>query len=342
MTEDSSNELYHFTTFEGAMGILQSQTLWATHYEFLNDTTEIIFAKEILKQKYLPEIIKHLEEITANPSKYPKEQISFCNNELKKMKTTPDKVVVDSLYTPFFRFYDGPYITCFSAPSDNTENCKDIERNGLLSQWRGYGKNGGCCLVFNKNKLQDKLKNEQETYSYKHLDFHTIQYGNSKLEKLEKHIEEIITIEKEQYTHNSNGMNKNDWKHYKNIPKEHLINCIFSLKHHSFFEENEVRIVALRNNKNNQYIPHGRSIHNAEYIPEDTKKDKEVCFGNKPYLELLKQKENKDDLFELPIERIIVGPHNEQKKRTKYLQMFLKAKGKKNIHVGISQIPFID
>src|SRR5262245_66166534 len=38
---DEHNLLYHYTTSAGLKGILESQTLHATHFGFMNDSTEI-------------------------------------------------------------------------------------------------------------------------------------------------------------------------------------------------------------------------------------------------------------------------------------------------------------
>ena len=38
---EEHSELFHYTGAAGLAGIIQSQTLWATHYEYLNDSEEI-------------------------------------------------------------------------------------------------------------------------------------------------------------------------------------------------------------------------------------------------------------------------------------------------------------
>lgn len=35
-------ELHHYTTYVGLKGIYRSNTLWATHFAHLNDTTEVV------------------------------------------------------------------------------------------------------------------------------------------------------------------------------------------------------------------------------------------------------------------------------------------------------------
>jgi hypothetical protein len=37
MPKSPPEELYHYTGIHGLKGIVESQTLWATHYKYLND-----------------------------------------------------------------------------------------------------------------------------------------------------------------------------------------------------------------------------------------------------------------------------------------------------------------
>ena len=41
-------ELYHYTTGNGLVGILKSNTIWATHFSDLNDATEVRLLREPL------------------------------------------------------------------------------------------------------------------------------------------------------------------------------------------------------------------------------------------------------------------------------------------------------
>jgi hypothetical protein len=43
--------LYHYTNAEGLYGILRTRTIWATHFDFLNDRSEFSYAFEILKER---------------------------------------------------------------------------------------------------------------------------------------------------------------------------------------------------------------------------------------------------------------------------------------------------
>ena len=89
-------------------------------------------------------------------------------------------------------------------------------------------------------------------------------------------------------------------------------------KHRSFMEENEVRI-----------ITHHEEETNNKFIKEIKYRDAD---GYKiPYIKLFEDQE-------LPIEKIIVGPHKDKEKRAAFLITKLKGTG---IEVTVSDIPYI-
>jgi len=108
--------LYHYTSLNGILGILESRSVWATHASYLNDASEFFhglsFAKQVaggifMEDDYLAAFgwaVRHgLEAVSA-----------------------------DSLY-----------VTSFSEKAD------------LLSQWRGYCPPGaGLCVGFTISQLQ--------------------------------------------------------------------------------------------------------------------------------------------------------------------------------------------
>ncbi len=47
--ENDEYDLWHYTTAEGLKGILSSQTLWVTDYRYLNDSSEFIYSKQIIR-----------------------------------------------------------------------------------------------------------------------------------------------------------------------------------------------------------------------------------------------------------------------------------------------------
>jgi hypothetical protein len=99
--------IYHYTNGSGALGIVSSGFVWATHARFLNDSSEIhssfSYAASLLESKYR----------TANPDLADGID-QFVNYVRQAGRITPNI-----------------YLACFSEAPD------------LLSQWRGYGGTGG-------------------------------------------------------------------------------------------------------------------------------------------------------------------------------------------------------
>ena len=80
LSEVPKNTLWHYTNQKGLLGIVQSQALWATHHQYLNDRTEFTLAQNLIRhevnlrlatsplagikesqENYLKTLIKHLE-----------------------------------------------------------------------------------------------------------------------------------------------------------------------------------------------------------------------------------------------------------------------------------------
>ncbi|MDC9523079.1 DUF2971 domain-containing protein [Pseudoalteromonas sp. Angola-31] len=109
--------LYHYTSLEGLLGVINSKSIWASHCKYLNDSLEYIHALEFpinvstniyMEDDYLSpfgfSIRKALDEMTHNDV----------------------------------------YVSSFSEKSD------------LLSQWRGYCPPGrGVCIGFKRDILED-------------------------------------------------------------------------------------------------------------------------------------------------------------------------------------------
>ena len=51
--DDLPEDLYHYTDAGGLHGILKSNTLWATHAAYLNDSQEFIYGTDLVRQELL-------------------------------------------------------------------------------------------------------------------------------------------------------------------------------------------------------------------------------------------------------------------------------------------------
>lgn len=99
--------LYHYTTAQGLLGVLESGRLWATNSRFMNDTSEIGYATTLFRDVVTTEVEKFQ---SPKLGKLQKTVIGWLDEYEKDAKV---------------------YVACFCMNGD------------LLSQWRGYGAAGG-------------------------------------------------------------------------------------------------------------------------------------------------------------------------------------------------------
>ena len=110
--------LYHYTSAAGLLGIVNQQRLRATNFSYLNDSSEITYGLDLIRQRLALRIGR--DETT------------------RKMLSEARDVLDD------FAPLSETYVACFSTRRDD------------LSQWRGYGDNiaDRYCLAFKRPQLQ--------------------------------------------------------------------------------------------------------------------------------------------------------------------------------------------
>lgn len=125
--------LYHYTTAEGLLGIVGSNTLLATDAEFLNDAQEMQFGRATVHEALLA------RAAALDPRPNPMLDTSEASRAMV-IRSAADHLVspVGGATEP--KWY-AVYVACF---------CEDGD---LLSQWRGYGKGGGYALGFDAEVL---------------------------------------------------------------------------------------------------------------------------------------------------------------------------------------------
>ena len=97
--------LYHYTNVDGLMGIISGHKLWATHINYLNDSSEIVYTRSLVEEAIRKKATEVQSEIAS----------AFIEKAYQSFDLTQ---VVDV------------YVSCF---------CEDGD---LLSQWRGYAQRG--------------------------------------------------------------------------------------------------------------------------------------------------------------------------------------------------------
>ncbi len=325
MTEklsDISPCLYHYTNEQGLKGILESQCLWATHYKFLNDTSEIELAKTKLREILYPSVLKLIKEIIPryiNSQKFIETYGSF--EEFARHDT---ELVLSNLIAPEI------YITSFCAESTD----KYINENGILSQWRAYGGDGGFAIVLNTQKIFEMLKLELDTFHYERFLLGNVIYSEDD-ENCQSQVSELIplisNLLEEIYGRKLQGQGKPETNE-KTVKISSLsAQFMANYKHRGFKEECEARIVAMLIDATKDEIKNFKDY--------NSKPEKERKFRNKngvqvPYIDLFHSLDRK-----LPIEKIIVGPNKDKELRAAALRIMLR---NTDINVTVSEIPYIN
>lgn len=119
-TKPLPRDLFHYTDSSALMGILENEELWATDTRFLNDISELQWAKHVFE--------KVIAEFQPNDDK----EVWLLGKLAECMSYHQSGLSV--------------YLSSFSENSDD------------LHQWRGYGTgNGPVCIAFRANHLQAKF-----------------------------------------------------------------------------------------------------------------------------------------------------------------------------------------
>lgn len=313
-------DLYHYTTAIGLEGILRTQTIRATHYEYLNDSGEY---KSYFTHR-LPKVLKSCVGVAV---KQAYETSSVAKRNLDNaggldLATQRIEEELASVMTKLMQTFE-PYIISFCGAKEG-ENLND----GLLSQWRGYGIDGGYAIVFDAKTLEKLLLEEINKHYLGFIQFGDVDYHNHHTDE-ESKLDEMVLYERQ--------LKDAVGKYITTSKREDLEETFLPLlamsskhKHIGFSEESEVRAVTAQLSEDTI----------AEYLKSggEPKQRIETGFNIKngmlvPYITLLQN-------TELPIKKIIVGPHPESLKR-KNSVMKLLAKYRVKAEIMISEIPYV-
>jgi len=137
----SDKIVYHYTSLEGLLGIVNSRKIWATDILYLNDASEFKYSKDMLYEE-----IKKLQK---------RDQRFKLAEELDaSLGYFFYKTLEDNIEKLFPSEHFGFYVCSFSEEKD------------LLSQWRGYGQNRiGCSIGFSLDRLKENFKQASFTIS---------------------------------------------------------------------------------------------------------------------------------------------------------------------------------
>jgi len=324
VTEEHAN-LIHYTSASGLAGILSSQSLWATHSSFLNDSQEISLFFERRLGQLLETAVR--EELASSPDLQILPQFARTPREAEETIVKYAREMADAIRTTTMKFNE-PYIASFCTAK--TQRALD---DGLLSQWRAYGKDGGYAIVFDAMGLQSLLEVEARDYWYQHVQWGDVHYYQDELQ-IETRAEEIEEAEQ--------GLKNAIRGFIKHPSSEELeptfeivatLSCLY--KHWGFHEEREVRIVAVPPNR--ELVTQGELT--SEKRPRKTPKTFVRAGCPVPYIELFGRALPGEPARKLPITRILVGPHVQKDSRKRAVEVMLEASDI-NAEVVVSKIPY--
>ena len=209
--------LYHYTTGAGLLGMMKNYseknknlTMWATHYMYMNDPTEYLFGENICL-----DVIDEIETELNVEKEF----------RIKGVVTTDNAKLLQRKVMRFLHSFDPqkirtcPYFISLSMARDS------------LHMWDMYATNGnGIAIVFNKERLSNYYELEKCIYPKRKQDYSDIK------QRIEKLYEEFST---------------NEYSSLEvSIERACTISNMISLmvgiyiKHHSYKEEKEIRLIA--------------------------------------------------------------------------------------------------
>ena len=308
-----SANLVHYTTVAGAFGILETDSLYATNAFFLNDTSEIVHARHVISDA----LIKRLAEITKTKLDEGKRASDLMFGCFALCDLCFDE---DDEKHSYDRFV--PFVVCFCKSTPETY------KDGLLSQWRGYGSSAAVALEFDGLKLSALLEQQHfqeqlgpaelehvEYFDQKHSHRRMVQ---SAIRKLNPALADVSSyFRSKRLTFNR----LLDWYYTKargmRLQAQMLRFACF-VKNSSFKEEQEVRLaVYIADNE-----PKNRILHRMR--------------GSSliPYIAISAVSGGR-----LPIRRILIGPQKDQQRLKRAFESVVRSKSINSIVVDVSGIP---
>jgi hypothetical protein len=317
--EKLPERLYHYTTTAGFKAIVETKSLHASSIEFLNDRREL----RVLDSFLVPRLKARFRQIFLDLRQ---RKIASASMNVDAVAQHDAETFVRALHT--VSSDQAPIFVCSFCRAAS----KEAEANGLLSQWRGYGADGGIAIEFEFAGLKAITDAENETYQYASISGCDVIYGDSDaefseigkpaLEKFASGIPSLIeeTLHEAGISYTFPG---------EKIGIKDLYTPYFSiaprLKHPGFEEEREFRFI----------FP----VIRGATPPDERRKRKGILFKSRlnyllPYIVVNEVGLN------LPIRRVIVGPSMEAQRRVTSVQMFLREHDLKDVEVTLSAIPF--
>jgi hypothetical protein len=288
-------ELYHYTDLAGLQGIFTTNTMWATHFSYLNDLAEMQALRQPMTDRLSIRIRPSLRKGFSNRTEWRMFENKF--NIEKEVET-----FVNSVFDAAFKLGNleplaEPFIASFCTHPRGSYETK----NGLLSQWRAYGSIAErYCIVFDSVKLISEIEKEWRRHHWVYMKLTEVEYDSGALD-VDKIFPDLFDLYEKYFLDAiKNGLGLVN----REMIREFLA-AATKFKHRAFREENEVRIIAIPHRED--MVEQVRSKDRADERDVKTIKTKRADTDEIPYLVLFESLKTK-----LPIKRVIIGPSRHQ------------------------------
>ena len=317
-------ELFHYTSGIGLLGILSTQQLRGTSARFLNDAEE----QTGYLDRCLPIVVRTsarigLDALSKNPSGA--QQIELAGGIDKAVEIATKELSTVLRETTLAHNHQFVTSFCTSATSY-------VRQNGLLSQWRGYGRDGGYAIVFDTEQLHKQINEEHSRFAYLYGIMGDVEYyeDNAARARSTDAMQDEDSIRDALVEFLRTTAEESLAPLFEPIARR---TCLH--KHHGFEEEREVRLVNL--------LPTEETLSQMN-LAGNKKARKPVEFMSRdglliPYISVLGRSEANLD-FKLPITRIIIGPNTDMQRRKRSILSLFSEKGIE-AEIVASEIPYI-
>jgi hypothetical protein len=318
IASQSPETLYHYTSAAGALGIIERGVLWATEASYLNDSSELLYSLEKLKDAWEDEY-KKLDELAP--------VLAGISETIKN------------------RMHGATFITCLCEAKD------------LLSQWRGYASPGGYAIGFDTRALhKNYVKRSREgilasvSYDAARSEGAAQRWATDAITRWKKefprglvdHIRDLAAV-KEAVAANEDEFREDPDGFIRGVLQQDSVVDALARKLFEFHQQSF------------GYLPLAAAFHKDPAFSAEREwrlvtgrpmtrdgmsqgvRFRETIHGLTPYLEIQFQ----ESPNETPISEIIIGPGNDYGQRERALRMLLLSQGYPNtIEIRPSRVPF--
>jgi hypothetical protein len=233
--------LYHYTSFEGLLGILEKKAIWASSVHHMSDAREISFALDQFRKLALGQESEN--QVQLDP-----DFTTGLERVLLDLKLPIDRIGKDMnlVYT---------YVASF---------CQERDR---LSQWRAYCPTaGGVAIGFNSGKLEslarrNKFRLVKCLYDDSCQRERIWSFLASLCTQVKSELEASRKPQRSEILRQLLGDHDAIWEHHVEI-----VRCAAELKHRGFSEELEWRLVSEEDHREAAFLSEFRAT-KATVVP---------------------------------------------------------------------------